>query len=67
MGDLSRWEEFRLWLAGAVFRLAGRIHCSYDVWLDDAVPRWLPEDMAEWQRRRIAEAILDVQEGQGDD
>lgn len=39
MGDVSRWEQFRMWLAGGLFWLAGRVHYSYDVWLDGCEPK----------------------------
>lgn len=36
MSEVSIVERFRIWLAGCLFALAGRVHESYDVWLDDA-------------------------------
>lgn len=39
MSQQGRFDRFRQWLAGKVFLLAGRIHRSYDVWLDNAEPR----------------------------
>ncbi len=39
MGDMGLVERFRLWLAGALFLLSGRIHPMYRVWLDGAEPR----------------------------
>lgn len=33
------WDEFRMWLAGRLFLLAGWVHASYWVWLDGAPRR----------------------------
>lgn len=39
MGRQSRIDRIRQTIAGWLFLLAGRIHESYDVWLDDAPRR----------------------------
>jgi hypothetical protein len=39
VGDLTRSQRFRSWLAGHLFALAGKLDESYDVWLDDAPRR----------------------------
>jgi hypothetical protein len=39
MSDMGIFERIRLWLAGKVFLLSGRIHPLYRVWLDNAEPR----------------------------
>ncbi len=39
MSRQSRIDRFRQWLAGLLFLAAGRVHSSYDVWLDDAPRR----------------------------
>jgi hypothetical protein len=32
-------QRFRSWLAGALFRIAGQLDETYDVWLDEAPRR----------------------------
>lgn len=32
-------DRFRYWLAARLFLLAGRVHSSFDVWLDEAPRR----------------------------
>jgi hypothetical protein len=39
MDKQSRIDHIRQVIAGWLFALAGRVHQSYDVWLDDAPPR----------------------------
>ena len=39
MGKQSRWGRLRQTVAGWLFLLAGRVHESYDVWLDGAPRR----------------------------
>lgn len=39
MGKQSRLDAFRQWVGGLLFRAAGLLHPTYDVWLDDAEPR----------------------------
>lgn len=39
MGEFSLVMRFRMWLAGRLFRLAGKLDESYDVWLDEAPRR----------------------------
>lgn len=43
MGKQSRIDRIRETVAGWLFLLAGRVHSSYDVWLDDAPPRHAQE------------------------
>jgi len=35
----GRIASLRSWLAGLLFRAAGRLDSAYDVWLDNAEPR----------------------------
>ncbi len=39
MGKSSLFMRFRSWMAGMLFRIAGRLDESYNVWLDDAPRR----------------------------
>lgn len=39
MGKSARLDRLRAYVAGLLFRLAGKVHQSYDVWLDDAPRR----------------------------
>lgn len=39
MSASGRSTRFRQWLAGLLFRAAGRLDAAYDVWLDDAPRR----------------------------
>ena len=59
MGRATILDSVRWWLAGVLFRLAGRVDEKYDVWLDAAPRRARPDRFADpfkhglWHRRTV--------------
>lgn len=47
MNDPTLMQRFRSWLAGVFFEAAAKLDASYDVWLDDAPPRYAVPELPE--------------------